>query len=293
MKVLITGVNGLIGNEIAKEFFGKASLTVGTGRGPQRCRSLDRYSQLDLLEKSKIKIVLHEINPDIIIHAGAISQIDVCEENRDIAYRANVEATEEIASWCSDRDKKLIFFSSDFVYAGKSFSYDEQDYQSPVNYYGYTKMLAEKRIQSDLEKFAIIRPVLVYGIKETAERENIFSWLTRDLKESKTVKIVYDQWRKPTYVGDVASATASIVFGNLTGSYNICGPQEYSVFGFAREIATLLDTPLANVQPVSGKELNQSGERPPITGFSCVRAKRDFDYNPQTLSNVIPQVLDC
>ncbi|KAB1062703.1 SDR family oxidoreductase [Salibacter halophilus] len=293
MKVLITGVNGLIGNEIAKEFFGKASFTVGTGRGAQRCKSLDLYVELDLEETSKIRSVLDQVKPDVIIHSGAISQVDVCEENKEKAFRINVQATKEIVSWCSDRNKRLVFFSSDFVYAGKSLSYDEQDFQSPVNYYGYTKMMAERCIYENLKNFSIIRPVLVYGLKDSAKRENIFSWLRKDLSDNKIVKIVYDQWRKPTYVDDVALATASIVFGKFTGSFNICGPQEYSVFGFAREIATILDTPLANILPVSGKDLNQAGDRPPITGFSCKRAKQYFNYNPRSLRDVFPEILDC
>jgi dTDP-4-dehydrorhamnose reductase len=72
-----------------------------------------------------------------------------------------------------------VFFSSDFVCAGKSLSYDEHDFQRPVNFCGYTKMMAEKCIYENLNDFSIIRPVLVYGLKDAAKREKIFYLLNR------------------------------------------------------------------------------------------------------------------
>ena len=104
MKILITGANGMLGEDIQEGFKNEDLLCFDTNL---RC-----YQQRHSTKKVK------EINPDVLIHCAAFTQVDKCEEEADLALKVNGEALEYVAEACAQNDITLIHFSTDYIFSG-------------------------------------------------------------------------------------------------------------------------------------------------------------------------------
>ncbi|MCJ7613140.1 sugar nucleotide-binding protein, partial [Candidatus Bathyarchaeota archaeon] len=96
--------------------------------------------KLDLSRLENITEVFNSIKPEIVVHAGALSNVDKCEENKELAWKINVEGTQHIAELSRKHKAFLIYVSTDYVFCGKKGNYTETDETKPVNYYGKTKL---------------------------------------------------------------------------------------------------------------------------------------------------------
>jgi len=116
-----------------------------------------------LTDKEKISSIIDDSNPDIIIHTVAYPSVDFCETNHELANELHVNATQTIVDSAMKNNAKVIFLSTDAVFEGKSNKkYNESDPTKPVDYYGITKLNAEKIV---LEKpnNVVLRTAVVYG----------------------------------------------------------------------------------------------------------------------------------
>ena len=264
-KVLVTGCNGFIGSLLVNHLLTNSSyLVFGTAKESNRNPNLpsENYIELDLLDSNKIKQVLINIHPQIIIHSAAISQVDKCENQPEICKRINEEATREIVQICKELNCRLIFFSTDFVFSGENNRETIHGLPNPKSVYAKSKLNAEKLVLELGNKAAIIRPVLVYGYSPVANRPNIFTWVMDSLTNEKNINVVSDQIRTPTFVNDVVKLTANIMENSLHGIFHIGGSQKFSVFEFACAIARCTGNDSNLISPVNSQSLSGAELRP-------------------------------
>lgn len=107
--------------------------------------------------------VFENYQPEVVIHAGAMSKPDECEENQWQCYITNVEGTLNLLMNAAVTKSFFIFISTDFIFDGEKGMYKEDDKPAPVNFYGKTKMEAEEAVKEYIADWAIVRTVLVYG----------------------------------------------------------------------------------------------------------------------------------
>jgi dTDP-4-dehydrorhamnose reductase len=134
-----------------------------------------------------------------------MSKPDECELNQEAAYQTNVKGTEYLLEAAVLCKSYFLFVSTDFVFAGTSLHYKEDDSLDPVNYYGETKMLAEAAVEKYPFSWSIVRTILVYG-KPMSGRQNILTNVAAALQRGEPLRIFSDQTRTPTYVEDLAKA---------------------------------------------------------------------------------------
>lgn len=286
-KVLITGVNGLLGQSLAvilsKDAFFKV---IGLSKGNKRIEHYLEpftYYNADITDKQKLEATLLKIKPDVIIHTAALTQIDECEQNKNLCWKINVEGTQNLLEFAEKTDTHFIFLSTDFVFDGQNGPYHEKDTPNPISYYGHTKLAAEKLIQSKSIPWTIVRTVLVYGHHLGMRRTNILTWVIRSLKNEQPITVVNDQFRTPTFVDDLARAIMTIAHQQKTGIYHVSGAEMCSVFEFATIIAEVWELPKIYLESISSKKLNQPAQRPPKTGFIILKAQTELDYKPHSL----------
>ena len=285
MKIFITGANGLLGQNLIKKLVeNNEHHTIASGRGEARVNipegkkylyvPLDITNGIDVLDK----ITLHK--PDVIIHTAAITQIDDCEADKIGSWNTNVTATRFLISAAADVNARLIYISTDFVFDGLNGPYIETDLPAPINYYGSTKVAAEKSVIDSNLNWCIIRTVLVYGNILTGNRSNIISWVQQNLKEGKKISVVTDQWRTPTYVNDLVDGILLALDKNASGIYHISGAEMLTPYEIATATAKYLGLDETLIEKVDAASFSQVAKRPAKTGFIIDKATKELGFQP-------------
>jgi dTDP-4-dehydrorhamnose reductase len=280
--VLVTGANGFLGYYLVRELLQKKFSVVATGRGPSRLPYHDKnflYETLDYTSKEDISKVFSSVNPQMVVHCGAISKPDECEQNKEAAFLSNVTGTINLLEAAAEHGAHIIFLSTDFVFNGEKGFYSEEDERAPVNYYGETKVLAEDEVMKYPFNWTIVRTVLVYG-KTFSGRENIVTNTAKLLKEGKPLKIFDDQVRTPTYVDDLAQGIVTIIKKETGGIYHLSGEDVKTPYDIAVDTALLLGLNPSLITPVKAHEFDQPAKRPAKTGLNISKAKTELDFQP-------------
>lgn len=296
MKVLITGSNGLVGQHLLKLLIETTRYEIiAAGKGDKRLpfetNSRFNYFSLDITDGIAVNDFLSQHKPDIIIHAAAMTQPDPCELNPVECWNVNVTATRFLVSAAQDIQAKFIYISTDFVFDGTAGPYKEKDTPNPVNYYGSSKLAAEKAVMESTLRWAIVRTVLVYGNILVGNRSNIVSWVKENLENNKPIKVVSDQWRTPTYVEDLARGIVLVIEKNATGIYHISGEEGMSPYNMAAAVADYLQLDASLMTKVDAATFTQPAQRPLRTGFIIDKAKQDLDYQPVPFKEALRKML--
>lgn len=279
-KILITGGNGLLGQSLRLLFSKEKYEIIATGLDSDRLKNHSHiYKSLDISIQKDCESVLNYYMPDIIINTAAITDVDFCELNQEKCLSINAHSINNFLSFCKKNNKKFIQISTDFLFDGKSGPYSEDAKQNPINYYGFSKMLAERKIiNANISNFSIIRTCLVYGNQN--DSNNILMWVKRKLDMSENLNIVDDQFRTPTLVFDLSKAVFQIIENDLKGIYNISSGEYLSIFDFVCNIVNAFGYDKSLIQRCKSSKINQKAERPKKSGLQVEKAMRDFDFSP-------------
>jgi dTDP-4-dehydrorhamnose reductase len=289
--ILLTGANGFLGHYLVQPLLQRKYVVVATGKGQNRLPFQDddfSYQPLDFTAKENVASVFAEAKPAVVIHCGAISKPDECEQNREAAFLSNVTGTINLLEASAKQKAHFIFLSTDFVFRGDKGFYKEEDERAPVNYYGQTKLLAEDKVMAYPFEWSIVRTVLVYG-KTASGRENIVTNTAKALQEKRPLKIFTDQVRTPTYVEDLATGIVAIVEKKATGVYHLSGKDLRTPYQIAVETAQHLGLNPAMITPVTAEEFAQPARRPPKTNFDISKAQRDLNFRPRSFAQGLRQ----
>tara|TARA_S200000501_G_C20729454_1_gene702137 strand:+ start:218 stop:1096 length:879 start_codon:yes stop_codon:yes gene_type:complete len=279
-KILITGGNGLLGQSLRLLLSKKKYEIIATGLNSDRLNTHTHiYRPLDISIQKDCESILNYYMPDIIINTAAITDVDYCELNQEKCLNINTHSINHFLSFCKKNNKKFIQISTDFLFDGKLGPYCEGAKQNPINYYGFSKMMAERKIiNANLSSFSIIRTCLVYGNQN--DSNNILMWVKRKLDMSENLNIVVDQFRTPTLVSDLSKAIFQIIENDLKGVYNISSGEYLSIFDFVCNIVNAFGYDPSLIQKCKSNKINQKAERPKKSGLKVEKAVRDFDFLP-------------
>lgn len=296
MKILLTGSNGLLGQHLTKVLLDTTAYQViATGKGNKRLPfepgSRFNYFSLDITDGIAVNDFVSHHQPDIIIHAAAMTQPDPCELNPVECWNVNVTATRFLVSAAQNIKAGFIYISTDFVFDGTAGPYQETDTPNPVNYYGSSKLAAEKAVMESALRWAIVRTVLVYGNILAGSRSNIVSWVKENLENNQPIKVVSDQWRTPTYVEDLAKGIVLLIQKNATGIYHISGEEGMSPFDMAMAVADYLQLDASLMTKVDAATFTQPAQRPLRTGFIIDKAKQDLGYQSVSFKAALSKML--
>jgi dTDP-4-dehydrorhamnose reductase len=283
MRILVTGANGFLGFYLVRRLLQLGHEVIATGKGncrlPFESEKDFHYESMDFTDPFQVNDVFAKHKPEIVIHGGAMTKPDECEQNQYEAYKTNVEGTITLLIDSEEYQSFFIFVSTDFVFNGDKGMYSEEDIPSPVNYYGKTKLEAEEAVLEYAFDAAIVRTVLVYG-KPQMGRNNLLTIVRDKLSGGEQYSVVNDQFRTPTYVEDLAEAIARIAEKRITGIYHISGKDLRTPYEMAMETAALLNLDSKLIKKVSAADFSQPAVRPPRTGFNIDKAKKMLNFEP-------------
>lgn len=282
MKILITGANGLLGQKLAHLMDEDPEIgLIVTARKPLGYTLQNGiYAKMDVENKEDIVSVFFEHKPDVVIHTAAMTQVDDCEVQREQCWAANVTSVELLAEACQWYKTHFIYVSTDFIFNGSHGPLDENEIPAPVNYYGESKLAAEKIVQASSLHWSILRTVLVFGVTPDMSRSNIVLWVKNSLEQGKAIKVVNDQWRTPTLAEDLAMGCYLAAKKNAKGIYNISGKDFMSPYDIAIKTADYFKLDRSLITATDSNTFKQAARRPLTTGFIIDKARKELGYEP-------------
>jgi dTDP-4-dehydrorhamnose reductase len=229
MKILITGGSGLLGqylNIILSKNYEILSL-YNTNIG--NCNKF-KYKKSDITDYDNLNIIFDTFNPDAVIHTAGFTRPEACnEENKELVFSTNVEATKVISRLCDKHYAKLIYTSTDLIYDGTGTGMlKEEDKINPITIYAETKLQAEKEIAKTFDNYIILRTSLLIGFGMNHSRNN-FQEMYNKLKAGEVPRLFSNQYRTPHSL-----ITASEIISELAKSdvkdiiLNFGGPERVS-----------------------------------------------------------------
>ena len=265
MKVFVTGVGGQLGHDVMNELAKRGYDAVGSGTAPRYSGMQDGsavatmpYVQLDITDAAAVEKVLHEVQPDAVVHCAAWTAVDLAEDADKIGLvrAVNAGGTEHIARACRALSCKLVYISTDYVFSGqgtKAWQSDCRDFQ-PQNVYGQTKLEGELAVREILDKYFIVRTAWVFG----ANGNNFIKTMLKLGKTHDCLRVVNDQIGTPTYTVDLSRLLVDMLETEKYGCYHATNEGGYiSWYDFACEIFRQAGMKV-QVQPVSTAEYGLS-----------------------------------
>ncbi|WP_417237033.1 dTDP-4-dehydrorhamnose reductase [Bizionia paragorgiae] len=265
LHILVTGSKGQLGSEIKK---------VSKNYPTIQFTFVDR-EEMPLDDNDFIITFLNQLQPNLIVSAGAYTAVDQAENEKELVDQINHLAVATMAKWCSNNHAKLIHISTDYVFDGKSaIPYKENDHTSPINWYGETKLRGEQAIERIMQEAVIIRTAWVYS----EFGHNFVKTMLRLMKERESIGVVNDQVGTPTYALDLAKAIMTIIESDnwVSGVFHFSNEGEISWYDFAVEINKLGGLN-CKVNAVSSDQFPTAAKRPNYSLLDKTKIKQTYN----------------
>ena len=265
MRVLITGANGQLGNEMRR--LGAVS--------PNEYLFTD-VAELDITDKVAVAEFVKSNNVEIIVNCAAYTNVDKAEDDEATAELINATAVRNLAEAVKAVDGTLFHVSTDYVFGSEGNTPRTEDMPTnPLGVYGKTKLHGEQAIAEVGAKAIIIRTAWLYS----EFGNNFLKTMLRLTAEKESLNVVFDQVGSPTYAGDLALAIFSIIEGGVyagnEGVYHFSNEGVCSWYDFATEIATAAGHECV-VMPCHSNEFPSKVTRPPFSVLDKTKIKTTF-----------------
>jgi dTDP-4-dehydrorhamnose reductase len=232
-KLMIFGGSGFIGGNLAR---------LASQNGWDVCIADNRpllqaeWWSVNVTDKDMVEKALEAVRPTAVVNVAAVADIDLAERERDLAYRVNVEGARILAESCAKSGLRYVFFSSDAVFDGTGLHYVEEDPPNPVNYYGHTKLEAEKAVLKACPQAIIIRLSLVLGFPVSGGNSFLAS-LESKLEQDKGIRAPADEIRTPVDVITLCECILELCDSQFSGVIHIGATDSISRYDLSRKLA--------------------------------------------------------
>ncbi|MBI2676116.1 MAG: SDR family oxidoreductase [Candidatus Aenigmarchaeota archaeon] len=261
--LIITGAAGLLAKAILHAF-PQATGSYHSGK-PIVSNKLIR-ADITTIE-GLIKIM--ELKPSAIINCAAMTSVDDCEKQKEMARKVNSDAVSALSRECLKSGIKFVHISTDFVFDGSRGMYREDDKALPVNHYGLTKLMGEKFLgENDL----LVRTSF-FGWKNS-RKENFGGWIVNSLRNGKEIKAFTNSYFTPIYVGYLARILVIMIEKNLSGTYHVAGKERISKYDFAIRAADFFGLDRSLIKEGDIKKWETEARRPVDTSLDCSRIQK-------------------
>lgn len=281
MRVLITGITGLLGRYLVEDADSQVELHgVSRGSWPRWLTKKCQMHQMDVTSHADLARLIGELTPDVTIHTAAEGRVDLVEADPSRHRTLNVLASEHLASLAREHGGRFVFVSSNAVFGGGPVPYRDNSPFDPVNQYGVLKVEAEKAVSKINPDSLIVRPLLMYGWPMEGQRKNpVVSWIDR-LRNNERILVVDDVWSEPLAAWDCARAIWTGLKLEARGSVNVSGGNRVSLYEFALLTSEVFGLDSSLVYPVSSDSFPYIAPRPHDTTYDLARLRNELGIWP-------------
>ena len=278
LKVLVTGSAGLVGQQVVKDLSNTHQVfSCYNELKPEYGDSV----KMDLKNCEMISSILTEKKPDIVIHLGAMTGVDLCEKEKTSASEINTKATEIIAKECSKLNSFLVYVSTDYVFDGNLGMYKEDDVINPLGFYGKSKLEGEKVVQNFSTNWCIARTSTPFGLHPT--KKSFPMWVIENLQKQKQIDVLIDQFTSPTYIPNLSRMLIEISERHITGIIHTAGASKISRYQMACMVSDKLNLDSALLKQISINKMKWVAQRPKDSSLDVSRASSILNEKPQKI----------
>jgi dTDP-4-dehydrorhamnose reductase len=232
MRLIITGADGQLGRSLQDSLGGNELFLV----------DLPEY---DVTEVATVEAIV-DFKPELVIHGGAMTDVDGCERDPETAYKVNALGTCNVALACQRSGAAMLYVSTDYVFDGTSDEpYLEYDEPNPISVYARSKLAGEEFVRDLLNRFYIVRTGWLYGHDGNNFVEKVLELAERE----KGLSVVTNEFGSPTYARDLADAIARLVERGVYGIYHLINEGSCSRYELAVTILALAGKERVPVRP--------------------------------------------
>ncbi len=273
-RTLLVGASGQVGAQFLRVLGAEGTTVTSRGAGAGGSSGLE----LDLGEVGSVAEAeqrLAEVRPERVFCIGGMTNVELCEDAPDAAFRTNARGPGFLAGYAWRRRVPFVYVSTEYVFDGseeRPGPYGEEDRTHALSVYGRSKLEGEERVLEAHPEALILRTTVVYG--PDAKGKNYLYSVVRNLRQGRRMRVPEDQVSTPTYNRDFVGATCALVAAGACGIYHVCGPELVGRMEFAREIARLLGLNGDLLEGVRTAELGQRAPRPLRAGLLTEKLRR-------------------
>jgi dTDP-4-dehydrorhamnose reductase len=285
IRLLITGGSGLLGSKMAGMAVKKGHQVYS---GYNTHQPLHGYPiKLDITDKDMVASAFEDSQPEVVVHAAAMTHVDGCEKYPYKASEVNIKGTENVATQSIKHNAYLIYVSTDYVFDGEKGDYHEDDKPNPINHYGETKLAGEAFVQDSGLPHCIVRPSVIYGASPAAGKVNFALWVINNISAGQRIDIITDQRISPTLNTNLAEMILEAGEKRLKGIYHLSGATQINRYNYTMELARVLGLDINLVNPVNVKDMDWLAERPKDSSLNVDKAKNVLRHTPMKLSTAL------
>ncbi len=266
MKILITGANGQLGNEMQRHIAANTTNQY----------LFTDVAELDITDLAAIRELVKSEQVDVIVNCAAYTNVDKAEDDYETANLLNNKAVANLATAAKEADATLIHISTDYVFQGdRNIPCKEEWETNPLGVYGKTKLAGEQAVLDSGCNYIIIRTAWLYS----EFGNNFVKTMRRLTGERDNLKVVFDQVGTPTYAGDLAELIHHIINTgqlNKQGIYHYSNEGVCSWYDFTKAIAALSEHSACNIQPCHSDEFPSKVKRPSFSVLDKTKVKKTF-----------------
>ena len=270
MKIVITGSKGQLGTQLQKILKDGYSEIGGIPEALKGCEVIPiDIDELDIADKKAVSDFIGKHKPDAVINCAAMTNVDGCETQIEVAMKANAIGPRNLAIACKENGAKLLHISTDYVFGGTgTVPYREWDICNPQSVYGASKYLGEQYVREFCDKYFIVRTSWLYGYIG----KNFVKTMVRLGKTHDSIKVVNDQRGNPTNAEDLAHHLLKLAVCEEYGVYHCTGEGECTWYDFACEIMKEFGID-CKVNPCTSEEFPSPTKRPEFSSLDNMMLK--------------------
>jgi len=267
--IWLTGSKGMLGQEFVWVMKSKRIPFIGTDSEHDIC-------DLKILQDFAAKYPI-----DWIIHCAGYTKVNRAESEKEAAYDLNVKGIKNICTIAREKDAKLIYFSTDYVFDGKKKTpYTEEDEPNPVNYYGVTKLESDLMVMKELKKYYIFRISWLYS----AYGHNFVKSIISTAQKQKNISVVKNQIGSPTYAKKLAENIVKCVYDKKDGKYGLYNYSDEGAISWYEFSKAIVDEALSRdiiehrvtLKPISSKDYYLKTKRPAYSVLDKTKIKTEL-----------------
>ncbi len=260
MRILVTGADGRLGSRFVEVLAARGHSVTGYD-----------LSGMDITDWAAVEAAFDQTAPEITVHCAAMTAVDRCAEQPDLALAVNGLGTQNIAQACQQRGAALVYLSTNEVFDGRgNRAYLEYDRPNPINPYGYSKWVGEQVVRDLVARHMIVRTAWLYAHGGT----NFVHAILRAAREDRLLRVVTNGVSSPTYAEDLADALARLIESGRFGLYHLVNEGQVSRYGFARHVLDLAGFAEIPVTPIALAEYRRASRPPEYAPLRNVAAAR-------------------
>ncbi len=279
MRILITGATGLVGRKLSSTAV-KLGYEVYSAQHKTKPES-GKPAELNINDANSVENCFKRVNPDATIHLAALTNVDQCETERELALQQNAKAVQTIAKEASKYDSHLVHVSTDYVFDGEKGMYSEADNPNPLNWYGESKLRGEEAVQRYSSSWCIARTSTPYGVHPNKKSFPLL--VAETLSSGKEMQVLDDQYTSPTYISNLAKMLIEIAERKYQGIIHVSGSSRVSRLDLAKLLANKLDLNRTLLRPIKMRDIKWVAKRPRDSSLDVTKAISELKAKPESI----------